>query len=228
MTSILNGFKLAVYGTMLDPLNKVYMCDAIESARQAARHDIVSYYGGTAMGLIGQYALVASANGAKVISIISKGLLSGVGKRPVNYGIVEEGGIGYSEAWNAADFCMGEDIVLDISDRKRVFLKVAQGHLVLAGGNRTKDEAIQAISMTELKKWSAPEDEIAPIIYLNRNGCYEPTRQQFLQDIQDGMVSESLWRFVFFENTPDAVFQRLKSWQKRTKEAGPFLARDLL
>jgi len=102
---------------------------ARELGREVARRGIGLVYGGGAVGLMGIAADAALAAGAEVIGVIPYGLL----KREVGHG----GGVAMH-------------IVDTMHERKAKMAELSDGFIVLPGGFGTLEEAVEALTWTQL------------------------------------------------------------------------------
>lgn len=120
---------------------------ARELGREAARRGLGLVYGGGAVGLMGIAADAALAAGAEVIGVIPYGLL----KREVGHG----GGVAMH-------------IVDTMHERKAKMAELADGFIVLPGGFGTLEEAVEALT------WSQLGIQGKGVVFLDVEGYWGP------------------------------------------------------
>lgn len=120
---------------------------ARELGREVARRGIGLVYGGGAVGLMGIAADAALAAGAEVIGVIPYGLL----KREVGHG----GGVEMH-------------IVDTMHQRKAKMAELSDGFIVLPGGFGTLEEAVEALTWTQLGI------QAKGVVFLDVEGFWDP------------------------------------------------------
>jgi uncharacterized protein (TIGR00730 family) len=157
------GFRrVCVFCGSAAGIRPAYAEAARELGREVARRGVGLVYGGGAVGLMGIAADAALGAGAEVIGVIPHGLL----KREVGHG----GGVQMH-------------VVDTMHERKAMMAALSDGFIVLPGGFGTLEEAVEALT------WSQLGIHAKGVVFLDVEGYWT----RFL-DMLDFMVAEGFVR----------------------------------
>lgn len=159
-----------------------YIGPAREFARLLVKHNFNLVWGGSDSGLMKIVSDEVQQQGGKVIGITME-MLKDVAKK------------GADEMIITADF----------SARKKMMLERSDAFVVMVGGIGTLDEVTELL---ELKKHNLHQK---PIIFLNTANFYSGLKTQMEKMENEGFLSKKLSDFVRFADTPEEVFNYLKS-----------------
>lgn len=141
-------------------------------AKEIATHEIISIYGGGAVGLMGTYADTIISNGGKIIGIIPKFMveIEWAHKNLTKLVIVE-----------------------DMHHRNQKMIKEADAVIALPGGCGTLEELLEVITLKRLGLF------LKPIIIVNVKEFYDPLIEMLNLCIKEKFMSEKhkdMWTII--------------------------------
>jgi uncharacterized protein (TIGR00730 family) len=141
-------------------------------------------YGGGSIGLMGEVAKSALANGGKVVGIIPRALVE------------------YSKVM------IGETIyVEDMHSRKKMMNFKADAFVALPGGIGTFEELL------EMTTWAQLNIHNKPVIALNTFNYYSPLRDLITSSVHFGFLTSSNASLLKFAESVDDVISYLKLYR---------------
>ena len=156
---------ICMYGAASDNIDSIYITETEKLGEEIAQHHHGLIYGGGASGLMGACARGAARYGGTIIGVVP-GFMNEM--EPINRNCTE---IIHTET-------MGE--------RKQVMEDNADAFIIVPGGIGTLDEFFQILTLTELKRKSAP------IVLYNINGFYDDLISFIDFGIKKGFIRENV------------------------------------
>ncbi len=147
-----------------------------------AQRSVKIVYGGAAIGMMGEVADAAMAEGGEVVGVI-----------PQNLMIKEVAHEGLSELV----------VTKDMHDRKMNMFERSDAFVSLPGGLGTLEETLEIIT------WKYLGIHIRPIILLNSDGFFDNLLAQFDRCVNDGVMREGLTALWKVCETPEDMFKAL-------------------
>lgn len=185
--------RVCVFCASSRQVDHVYLESAYRLGAILAEQGIAVVYGGGAVGLMGELARGALAQGGKVIGVIPQFMVD-----------LEWG---YQEITELK-------IVKDMHERKKLTMENADAIIALPGGSGTFDELFEAITMKRLGFY------VNPIIIVNVKGFYNPLVELLDNCIAEKFMDarhRSMWSVV---NIPDEVLGAIRSspgWSNQSR-----------
>lgn len=162
----------------------------LEAARQLgvaiARREQRLVYGGGSIGLMGEVARSAYANGGKVLGIIPEALVG-----------VELCGSPVDE----------EMVVKDMHERKAAMQKNCDAFVALPGGFGTMEELLEMVT------WQQLGYHTKPIGLLDCEGFFDLFLKFLDHMVAEGFVREEARKIVVHGTTPDELLDKLEVYQ---------------
>ncbi|HEX9974207.1 MAG TPA: TIGR00730 family Rossman fold protein [bacterium] len=184
----MNIQRICVFCASSRQVDSNYLKAAYRLGTILARESITVVYGGGAVGLMGELANGAIAEGGKVIGIIPQFM--------------------YDLEWGHEEITELK-IVKDMHERKKLVMENADAVVALPGGSGTFDELFEAITMKRLGFY------LNPIIIVNVKGFYNPLVELLNNSIAEKFMDarhRSMWSVVNnSEEVLDAI-QNSPSW----------------
>lgn len=165
---------ICMYGAASDNIDSIYITETERLGEEIAQHHHRLIYGGGASGLMGACARGAAKKGGMIIGVVP-GFMNEM--EPINPDCTE---IIHTET-------MGE--------RKQVMEDNADAFIIVPGGIGTFDEFFQILTLTELKRKSAP------IVLFNINGFYNDLISFINFGIEKGFIREGVRDLFHVSNT---------------------------
>lgn len=150
-----------------------------------AREGLTLVYGGGRVGLMGQVADAALAAGGKVVGVMPADLVN-----------QEIGHTGLTELV----------VVNSMHERKWKMAELADGFLSLPGGPGTFEEFVEQWT------WALLGFHAKPCGFVNVNGYYELWKKTVQQMVDAGFVGQQYADMLIYEDTPEAVLERFRSY----------------
>jgi hypothetical protein len=150
-----------------------------------AREGLTLVYGGGRVGLMGQVADAALAAGGKVVGVMPADLVN-----------QEIGHTGLTELV----------VVNSMHERKWKMAELADGFLSLPGGPGTFEEFVEQWT------WALLGFHAKPCGFVNVNGYYELWKKTVQQMVDAGFVAQQYGDMLIYEDTPEAVLARFRSY----------------
>jgi uncharacterized protein (TIGR00730 family) len=152
--------------------------------RDIAREGWRLVYGAGDVGLMGEVARAAQAEGGDTFGVIPKHLVDlEVGKTDLSRYIVTE----------------------TMHERKKVMIMNSDAVIVLPGGAGSLDELFEALTWRQLGLHGKP------ILLLSAEGYWDPLRALVGHVIDQGFADASLGDFLTWVDTPEAAMEALRA-----------------
>lgn len=161
-----------------------YRAAAREFGRRVAQAGIHLIYGGGRVGLMGELADAALADGAEVTGVMPKHL--------VDREIAHEG-------------LSSLIVVSDMHERKAAMAERADAFVALPGGPGTMEEFFEAWVWRQLGLHAKP------VGLLNAAGYYDSLSRFLDHMIGEGFMAEDYRRMIAIENAPERLLERLQA-----------------
>lgn len=178
--------KIVVFCGSSQGFHSVYKEDAITLGNYFSKQQITLVYGGGKIGLMGILADTILAKKGDVIGVIPK-LLE---KEEVLHANVEE-----------------MIVCKNMSKRKVLMSKLADGYITLPGGFGTIDELFEVLTLNQLNV------EQKPIGLLNTNGFFNPLLAQLNTMVAEGFLKESNKKMLLVGNTVEELLQKMHNYK---------------
>jgi hypothetical protein len=160
----------------------VYAEAARELGALAARRGLGLVYGGTSIGLMGQVAEAALAQGAEVIGVLPTSLV---------------------EKEIAHPSLSRLHVVDSLAQRKQIMFDLSDAFVALPGGTGTLDE------VTEMLTWAQLGIHEKPLGVLNTAGYYDTLLAFLRTAVREGFVSERHAALIAVESDPARLLDAL-------------------
>lgn len=158
--------------------NPVYLQQAIELIKRISMANLGVVYGGATIGLMGEVANTALAQGSDVVGVIPQFLL--------NYEIAHP---------NLNEL----HVVETMHERKAIMAHRASAFVALPGGLGTFEEIL------EIATWGQLDQHKKPMVLFNVNNYYQFLVQQMDHAVQEGFLSQQHRDKVVICNSIDEV-----------------------
>lgn len=178
--------KIVVFCGSSQGFHSVYKEAAITLGNYFSKQQITLVYGGGKIGLMGILADTILAKKGDVIGVIPK-LLE---KEEVLHANVEE-----------------MIVCKNMSERKVLMSKLADGYITLPGGFGTIDELFEVLTLNQLNV------EQKPIGLLNTNGFFNPLLAQLNTMVAEGFLKESNKKMLLVGNTVEELMQKMHNYK---------------
>ncbi|MCI0495990.1 TIGR00730 family Rossman fold protein [candidate division KSB1 bacterium] len=176
--------RVCVFCASSRQVDNIYLESAYRLGAILAEEGITIVYGGGAVGLMGELARGALAQGGKVIGVIPRFM--------------------FDLEWGFQDITELK-IVNDMHERKRLVMENADAIISLPGGSGTFDELFEAITMKRLGFY------VNPIIIVNVKGFYNPLVELLDNCIAEKFMDARhrlMWSVV---NDPEEVLPAIRN-----------------
>jgi uncharacterized protein (TIGR00730 family) len=193
----MNIQRICVFCASSRQVDRIYLEAAHRLGSILAQEEITVVYGGGAVGLMGELAKGALAEGGNVIGIIPEFM--------------------YDLEWGYQDITELK-IVQDMHERKKLVMENADAIVALPGGSGTFDELFEAITMKRLGFY------LNPIIIVNVKGFYNPLIELLDNCIAEKFMDlrhRSMWSVV---NNPEEVLDAIQNSPSWSGDARHFAA----
>jgi uncharacterized protein (TIGR00730 family) len=179
-------YSVSVFCGSSQKVDSVYLHAAVELGELFAKHQINVYYGGGAVGLMGQLADTMIQKGGKITGIIPAFMMEqGWGHQSINHMVVQ-----------------------DMHERKKKLAEHADALVAMPGGVGTMEELLEMVTLKQLGKI------LSPIVIININAFFDPLLEFFEQMIQQRFMREihrNIWTVI---NKPSEVIQAIDNAPK--------------
>ncbi len=179
-------YSVSVFCGSSQKVDPVYLHAAVELGELFAQHQINVYYGGGAVGLMGQLADTMLEKGGKITGIIPAFMLEqGWGHHGINHMVVQ-----------------------DMHERKKKLAENVDALVAMPGGVGTMEELLEMITLKQLGKI------LSPIVIININAFFDPLLEFFEQMIEQRFMREihrNIWTVI---NKPSEVLQAIDNAPK--------------
>lgn len=177
--------SICVFCSSSDDINKDFFNEANILGQLISENNLTLIHGAGKIGLMGELEKGARKNKSKVIGIIPKKLY----KRGI-----------YSET-------LDEIIVTkDMKERKEIMRKKADAFIVLPGGFGTLEEAIETITLKQLKYHTKP------IVFLNTNNFYKDLFKQFDKFYNSNFTNSKFKDLYFVANNSISAINYINNY----------------
>lgn len=165
--------------------NPIYKQAAVNLGEAFIKHNISLVYGGGKIGMMGAIADTMLAKNGEVIGVIPK-LLE---KEEVIHAEVKE-----------------MIVCKNMSERKVIMSKLADGYITLPGGFGTLDELFEALTLNQLYI------EQKPVGLLNVNGYFDATLNQIEKMVNDGFLRAVNKDLLLVSDTIDDLIHQMENF----------------
>jgi hypothetical protein len=165
--------------------NPVYAQAAQLTGATLAREGFRVVYGGGSVGLMGEVADAALAEGGEVIGVIPTGLND---KERAHSGLTEL------------------HVVGSMHERKAMMADLADGFMALPGGMGTLEE------FAEIFTWAQLGIHKKPCGLLNVEGYFDPLISYFDHAVAEGFLWEDHRRIILSGDSPDDLIAQLRAY----------------
>ena len=148
---------ICVFCSSSDSVDDLFKNTALELGRELGKKGIALVYGGASVGLMGCVARGVHEEKGKVIGVLPE--------------FFKTKDIEYSEA---------DELIVtrDMRERKAIMDQRSDAFIVLPGGIGTYEEAIEILSMRQLRQTEKP------LVFINTQGFYEGLHANFAQMVK--------------------------------------------
>lgn len=163
-----------------------YATSARQTGSVLARKGLRIVYGGGSVGLMGEVADAALAEGGEVIGVIPTGLND---KERAHSGLTEL------------------HVVKSMHERKAMMAELADGFMALPGGMGTLEE------FAEIFTWAQLGIHTKPCGLLNVDGYFDPLIAYFDHAVDEGFLWEDHRRIILTDESPDGLLSQLQGYE---------------
>lgn len=189
--------KVCVYCASSEYCHPEYMRAAYHLGEILARNSVEVIYGGGALGLMGQVANGALANGGKVVGIMPR----------------------FMQELEWAHRQLTElKVVENMRERKHLMLTGSDAVIALPGGCGTLEELFETITLKRLAIY------LNPIVLVNTRRFFDPCIALLERCVEERFMNPQhleMWQVV---EEPDDVLQAIRSSPEWTEQARAFAA----
>jgi len=189
--------RVCVFCASSRQVDGIYLEAAYRLGEILARESITVVYGGGAVGLMGELANGALAEGGTVIGVIPEFM--------------------YELEWGYERITELK-IVKDMHERKKLVMENSDAIIALPGGCGTLEELFEALTMKRLGFY------LNPIILVNINGFYDPLIELLERSIAEKFMDvrhREMWSVV---SSPENVLNAIQDAPNWSNEARHFAA----
>ncbi|HET9742520.1 MAG TPA: TIGR00730 family Rossman fold protein [Terriglobales bacterium] len=189
--------RICVYCASSQHCHPDYLQAAHQLGANFARASVEVVYGGGALGLMGEVANGALANGGKVFGVIPR--------------FMQELEWGHPRLTKLT-------VVEDLRERKRLMLAGTDAVVALPGGCGTLEELFETITLKRLAVY------LKPIILVNTRRFFDACTQLLAHCVEERFMNPQhleMWKIV---DSPDDVLNAVKTSPEWTEEARQFAA----
>lgn len=166
-------------------VNPIYKSTAYATGQYLAQKGITVVYGGSRLGLMGEVANGALAEGGKVVGILPEFLRD---REVAHQGISEL------------------ILVKSMHERKKLLHEYSDGILTLPGGFGTMEEFFELLTWAQLGLHSKP------IGILNVNGVYDPLLELFDRLVGEGFVRPESRDLILIESDLEKLLAMMENY----------------
>ena len=178
--------KIAIFCGASIGFNPVYAEQARKMGEFLAGKGIGIIFGGGKFGMMGSIADAALSKGGEVIGVIPDFLkLEEIEHTGITKMITSE----------------------NMSDRKMIISKMADGYIALPGGFGTLDELMEALTLGQL------HIEQKPIALLNTKGFFNPLIEQFDLMVKEGFLKQENRDMVLIDEDIEQLYQKMLNYK---------------
>ena len=177
--------SICVFCASSNAVDKEYMDAALSLGCMMGSAGIDLVYGGASIGLMGSVARGVHQVGGKVIGVLPE--------------FFKIKGIEYSEADELI-------VVKDMRERKAVLDQRADGFIVLPGGVGTLEEAMEILSMIQLRLTRKP------LVFVNTNNFYSGLIEHLKMTVESRFAKDETLKMFTVVPDPQAALDYLKNF----------------
>ena len=178
--------KIAIFCGASIGFDPVYAEQARQLGEFLASKGIGIIFGGGKFGMMGSIADAALAQGGEVIGVIPDFLkLEEIEHTGITRMITSE----------------------NMSDRKMIISKMADGYIALPGGFGTLDELMEALTLGQL------HIEQKPIALLNTKAFFNPLIEQFDLMVKEGFLKQENRDMVLIDDNIEKLYQKMLNYK---------------
>jgi uncharacterized protein (TIGR00730 family) len=183
--------NICVFCSSIDGLAGIYFDDAVNLGNKIAARGYTLVYGGTNRGLMGKLAGTVQKGGGRVIGVIPKSLL-------------DSGSAGEN---------LDELIIADnMRERKALMDVKADAFIFMPGGSGTLEEAMEAITLKQLKYHDRP------LVFLNTNGFYNSLIYLFRKMEDEKFIRQDFFKLFHLADDVEDAFLYIDNYKKENAE----------
>ena len=175
---------ITVYCASSTSLDQEYHDAAEQVGKEIASRGFTLVYGGGRIGLMGEVALTAAANGAEVIGVITHKLVA------------------HEQANESCDELI---VVETMQERRSIMMERGEAFLVLPGGIGTYEEFFEVLVGRQIG------DHAKPIGLVNVRGYFDPMKAMIEHGIEQRFMRPALRELLFYDPSPTAVIDYVTS-----------------
>ena len=175
---------ITIYCASSTSLDQEYHDAAEQVGKEIASRGFTLVYGGGRIGLMGEVALTAAANGAEVIGVITHKFVA------------------HEQANESCDELI---VVETMQERRSIMMERGEAFLVLPGGIGTYEEFFEVLVGRQIG------DHAKPIGLVNVRGYFDPMKEMLEHGIEQRFMRPALRELLFYDPNPTAVIDYVAS-----------------
>ena len=176
--------SITVYCASSTSLDQEYHDAAEQVGKEIASRGFTLVYGGGRIGLMGEVALTAAANGAEVIGVITHKFVA------------------HEQANESCDELI---VVETMQERRSIMMERGEGYVVLPGGIGTYEEFFEVLVGRQIG------DHTKPIGLVNVHGYFDPLKKMLEHGIEQRFMRPALRDLLIYDPNPTAVIDYVTS-----------------
>ena len=176
--------SITVYCASSTSLDQEYHDAAEQIGKGIASRGLTLVYGGGRIGLMGEVAMTAAANGAEVIGVITHKFVA------------------HEQANESCDELI---VVETMQERRSIMMERGEGYVVLPGGIGTYEEFFEVLVGRQIG------DHTKPIGLVNVHGYFDPLKKMLEHGIEQRFMRPALMDLLIYDPNPTAVIDYVTS-----------------
>ena len=176
--------SVTVYCASSTSLDQEYHDAAEQIGKEIASRGLTLVYGGGRIGLMGEVAMTAAANGAEVIGVITHKFVA------------------HEQANESCDELI---VVETMQERRSIMMERGEGYVVLPGGIGTYEEFFEVLVGRQIG------DHTKPIGLVNVHGYFDPLKKMLEHGIEQRFMRSALRDLLIYDPNPTAVIDYVTS-----------------
>ena len=176
--------SITVYCASSTSLDQEYHDAAEQIGKGIASRGLTLVYGGGRIGLMGEVAMTAAANGAEVIGVITHKFVA------------------HEQANESCDELI---VVETMQERRSIMMQRGEGYVVLPGGIGTYEEFFEVLVGRQIG------DHTKPIGLVNVHGYFDPLKKMLEHGIEQRFMRPALRDLLIYDPNPTAVIDYVTS-----------------
>lgn len=178
--------SICVFCASSNAVDAVYLDAATDLGRRMGEAGIDLVYGGASIGLMGAVARGVHDKGGNVTGVLPKFFK----KKDIEYGEADE-----------------LIVTRDMRERKAVMDERSDAFIVLPGGVGTLEEAMEILSLVQLRQTHKP------LVFINTEGFYDGLVRHFEQLVQLKFAKEETLKMYAYLETPAEAIDFIENFQ---------------